>query len=419
MKALTCDMCGSNDVLKQDGLFICQVCGTKYSVDEARKMMIEGTVDISGSTVKVDHSDVARNYYMMAVSAFKAKNYAESDKYSTKVIEVDPENYSAWYIKGKSAALESTLAKLRIEECVQCFSKAIEYVPDDDADELSQRIVDDYPKLCTELMALSCQAFIASPTSGNSNTIARHALELQNGSMRLLSESHIVLTGYGKEIGSWIETAVEEAWPKIWKEYDGFDGHANKYEYKAFIRSCKECITLIKIAILVNSDAPEENIPRYKTLIQLLQEINKARSWTRISNNKGYTWAPELSLSKAEKEKNIDTIMEYHQKIKEINPDYVIPKRPKAGACYVATCVYGSYDCPEVWTLRRYRDDRLAKTWYGRLFIHVYYTVSPSVVRLFGNQRWFKKLWKRKLDHLVEKLQNQGMESTPYQDKMW
>lgn len=24
--------------------------------------------------------------------------------------------------------------------------------------------------------------------------------------------------------------------------------------------------------------------------------------------------------------------------------------------CYVATCVYGSYDCPEVWTLRRFRD---------------------------------------------------------------
>ena len=27
--------------------------------------------------------------------------------------------------------------------------------------------------------------------------------------------------------------------------------------------------------------------------------------------------------------------------------------------CYVATAVYGSYDCPEVWTLRRYRDDTL------------------------------------------------------------
>ena len=38
------------------------------------------------------------------------------------------------------------------------------------------------------------------------------------------------------------------------------------------------------------------------------------------------------------------------------------------GGCYVATCVYGSYDCPQVWTLRRFRDDTLGSTWYGRAF---------------------------------------------------
>ena len=57
MKRLTCEMCGSTDIVKQDGLFVCQSCGTKYSVEEARKMMIEGTVDVSGSTVKIDNSD--------------------------------------------------------------------------------------------------------------------------------------------------------------------------------------------------------------------------------------------------------------------------------------------------------------------------------------------------------------------------
>ena len=56
MKAIKCEMCGSNDVVKQDGLFVCQNCGTKYSVEEARKLMIEGTVDVKG-TVKVDTSD--------------------------------------------------------------------------------------------------------------------------------------------------------------------------------------------------------------------------------------------------------------------------------------------------------------------------------------------------------------------------
>lgn len=32
----------------------------------------------------------------------------------------------------------------------------------------------------------------------------------------------------------------------------------------------------------------------------------------------------------------------------------LMDSKEKAG-CYIATCVYGSYDCPQVWILRRFR----------------------------------------------------------------
>lgn len=85
--------------------------------------------------------------------------------------------------------------------------------------------------------------------------------------------------------------------------------------------------------------------------------------------------------------------------------------------CYVATCVYGSYDCPQVWTLRRFRDYQLASTWYGRAFIRTYYAISPALVRWFGETTWFKRFWRGKLDAMIERLQRNGVESTPYQDK--
>ena len=85
--------------------------------------------------------------------------------------------------------------------------------------------------------------------------------------------------------------------------------------------------------------------------------------------------------------------------------------------CYIATCVYGSYDCPQVWTLRRYRDNILAKSWYGRLFIKIYYALSPSVVKIFGETEWFKRIWKRRLDKKLIKLRARGIESTKYEDK--
>ena len=91
----------------------------------------------------------------------------------------------------------------------------------------------------------------------------------------------------------------------------------------------------------------------------------------------------------------------------------------EGGGCYVATAVYGSYDCPQVWTLRRYRDDTLAATWYGRAFIHTYYAISPTLVKWFGDAAWFKNMWKPKLDRMVMRLNQEGVESTPYQDKNW
>ena len=90
-----------------------------------------------------------------------------------------------------------------------------------------------------------------------------------------------------------------------------------------------------------------------------------------------------------------------------------------SGGCYVATCVYGSYDCPEVWTLRRFRDYDLAETAAGRAFIRAYYAVSPTLVRWFGDTAWFKKMWRGSLDRLVSKCRAKGFADTPYSDRQW
>lgn len=91
----------------------------------------------------------------------------------------------------------------------------------------------------------------------------------------------------------------------------------------------------------------------------------------------------------------------------------------KKGGCYVATCVYGSYDCPQVWTLRRYRDDSLSKSRLGRLFVRCYYAVSPAIVKWFGHCGWMKAIWKCLLDHIVDNLHAKGVEDTPYEDRNW
>ncbi len=91
--------------------------------------------------------------------------------------------------------------------------------------------------------------------------------------------------------------------------------------------------------------------------------------------------------------------------------------KKKKNGCYIATCVYGSYDCPQVWVLRRYRDFYLRERFLGRLFIRLYYTFSPVVIKLFGNTSSFKQLFSRILNKKIEKLTTLGYSSEPYTDK--
>ena len=90
---------------------------------------------------------------------------------------------------------------------------------------------------------------------------------------------------------------------------------------------------------------------------------------------------------------------------------------PQKQGCYLATCVYNSYDCPQVWMLRRYRDNYLDNRALGRLFIKVYYAISPTLVKIFGQQKWFRGIVKFFLDKKLKTLKNKGYQDTPYNDK--
>ena len=112
-------------------------------------------------------------------------------------------------------------------------------------------------------------------------------------------------------------------------------------------------------------------------------------------------------------------IADHFETINFHQPQATIPSGSTTsnGGCYVATAVYGSYDCPEVWTLRRFRDCTLYESWYGRTFIKAYYAISPTLVKWFGKTQWFKKSWSMVLDRFVAKLNNDGVANTPYNDR--
>lgn len=114
MKALVCEMCSSPNLIKKDGMYVCENCGTRYTVEEARKMMIDGTVDVQG-TVKVDNSAFVQKYLANARRAKQKEDWEEVEKYYNMVEQNDPSNieaifYSA-YGKAKSTLVNADIYK--------------------------------------------------------------------------------------------------------------------------------------------------------------------------------------------------------------------------------------------------------------------------------------------------------------------
>lgn len=149
--------------------------------------------------------------------------------------------------------------------------------------------------------------------------------------------------------------------------------------------------------------------------------MNIYEIWAKIAN-----WLSFERYYNDYEEKKALPLSVYHSRYisetKESQPnssqtdDYSEQTSSKQG-CYIATCVYGGYDCPEVWLLRRFRDDYLRKNLFGRLFVKIYYTFSPYLVKKLGHLALFKTLSGKCLSPLVKTLRDRGVSDSPYSDK--
>lgn len=335
MKQLTCEMCGSTDLVKQDGMYVCQSCGTKYSVEEAKKMMIEGTVEVQG-TVKVDSSDHLKNLYTLARRARDNDDSENAAKYYDEIAIEDPNSWEAQFYKVYYSCINIKIAQmgsacLRLSNSIDnVFEMIAESIQNESARKIAYTEVID-----------RCMTF--------------HVMIINNMMSHVESSSPEYSLNFYKKHGSSLgvfDVKLGDAMAKV-----GLN---------------EEALTMYK---------GSEPFWRYYD----------SETTTSIVN-----------------------------RIKTLDPSFVYkPSSSSSGGCYIATAVYGSYDCPQVWTLRRYRDYTLAETWYGRAFIHTYYAISPTLVKLFGHTDWFKKMWKGKLDRMVADLNAEGVKDTPYEDRNW
>ena len=93
MKAIVCEMCDGRNLIKEAGFYVCQNCGTKYSVEEAKKLVVE----ISGP-VQVDKTADLSNLKSLAVQSVNNKDYEKAQSYYEQILLIEPNNWEASFL---------------------------------------------------------------------------------------------------------------------------------------------------------------------------------------------------------------------------------------------------------------------------------------------------------------------------------
>lgn len=180
MKRLTCEICGSTDLVKDGGVFVCQACGCKYSVEEARKMMIEGVVEVTGSvevagTVKVDNSSFVEKYLANARRAKAKEDWEETEKYYNMVEQNDPDNieaifYSA-YGKAKASLVDQDIYRRKavFKVLKNCISVIDDHYKPERREENKQAIL----AMADDLGKMICSTFVFTKWTNGYGIVTR------------------------------------------------------------------------------------------------------------------------------------------------------------------------------------------------------------------------------------------------------
>lgn len=121
-------------------------------------------------------------------------------------------------------------------------------------------------------------------------------------------------------------------------------------------------------------------------------------SWSFMNNRRVYVSHEGYAIMQKEDEEEYEKIMGHPKPQKSASSG-------KSG-CYIATACYGNEFAPEVLHLKLFRDNILAKNYFGRLFIKTYYLVSPPIAEKLKNKEKLNAFIRNQiLNKIVKRIQ--------------
>ena len=328
-----CPQCGANievDTTLEAGL--CKNCGAPFVTEKVLKSQntfITNNNDFSGANINIvsgasSSTDFA-NFLNIAIKALDAREGTEALEYANKALEINSVSPEAWIVKMKSMTYLATFTDPKVNETIEYGKNAITYASADKKAAIEDTVYSHYLQRALSLFSII-------------NEHVRDTVSIQNALTQLKFNAP---AGAEQRIN-----AADSNNITILNQLNG-------------------AALLLKISI------PTENISQNSNYQKAVLEI--CNQYVKYIDG----WLDRYAIYKADFSEDARKAQEAELIMLESGltpvdcqsiPDFrKTPNVSSSGGCYIATCVYGSYDCPQVWTLRRFRDDTLDETWYGRL----------------------------------------------------
>ncbi|MEE3491537.1 hypothetical protein [Ruminococcus sp.] len=316
MKKIFCELCDGTEFKKENGMFVCQGCGTSYSVEEARGMMreVEGDAPVSTSapvaSIPAESPNQAQidNLLVLASNAYESSNCQEAEGYCNKVIELDVTCYKAWLLKGQAIGWQSTYGKPRVSEGANAMHKAVDFAPEDEKEDVAKQAIDAISNICTALCSLAKENFGNNPTKTNRDKfvefdeLCANAIDLFNNvseDVRQFGNDEYV--GFKKKLLAQMNLAGVAAVNTVREKWNDLD-HPNENSWRTYLDWYGEIVVIFSISIHFGKEFgedEEELITRYKNLIIATEDPIGSCSWTREWNSyvSEYRWQKEYTLT--------------------------------------------------------------------------------------------------------------------------
>lgn len=226
MKKMVCQICEGADFVKEEGLFVCQGCGCKYSQEEIKKLLVDDGTDAPAKNVHA--SNTLDALYQAARNARAVGDYETAKMHYREISAIDPNSWEAMFyiVIGDRNSLKNGQLLSFANSVAAALPKIVELI------KIANSTHEEKIKALTELTD-ACYELVSSLTSASeayyksvSSISFSHSVNGVGENQDRIIANVSILDGCGNAIASHfghIDTEYKELAAKCWEKALGFN----------------------------------------------------------------------------------------------------------------------------------------------------------------------------------------------------